>query len=150
VPLAPLREKRNQIPALVGELLRQAAERAQAASPELGPDAVRLLAEHRWPGNIRQLRFVIERLVAVWPGQRIGADEVTAVLGARGDTVASPPPSPLPRDVCSLAEMERELVERAMQKARGNRTRAAELLGITPRGLYNKLRRIGTPFRLAE
>jgi DNA-binding NtrC family response regulator len=46
--------------------------------------------------------------------------------------------------------MERELIERAMRQAGGNRTKAAEILGITPRGLYNKLRRNGTTFRSSE
>ena len=142
VPLPPLREQRARIPGLVGALLEQAAKRTGVPPPDLGADAMRVLAAHPWPGNVRQLRFVVERLAAVWAGQRIGAAEVSDVLEP-----AAPAPE---RGGCSLADMERELVERAMREARGNRTRAAEMLGITPRGLYNKLRRIGTSFRPPE
>jgi DNA-binding NtrC family response regulator len=126
--------------------MRQAAARAQVAVPELDAGAIRALAACDWPGNVRQLRFVIERAVALWPDQVIGADEIGMLLAGE----ARHPPAGSPPEMQSLAEMERALVARAMREAGGNRTRAAELLGITPRGLYNKLRRNGTSFRSSE
>jgi DNA-binding NtrC family response regulator len=141
VSLPPLRDQRERLPVLIADLLAQAAARAETPAPVIASDALGALIDYRWPGNVRQLRFVIERLVAVWPGQRISADAVRAVLGHTKPI--APVAAPASSDVYSLAEMERALVARAMRDARGNRTRAAALLGITPRGLYNKLRRLG-------
>jgi DNA-binding NtrC family response regulator len=146
VPLRPLRAQRDRIATLARDLARQAAAHAQSEPPQLAPDAIEVLTAHDWPGNVRQLRHVIERAAVLASGRAIHASDIRALCvdadsaGERG----------LAGQVPSLAEMERELVARAMHEARGNRTKAAQLLGITPRGLYNKLRRGGTAFRPPE
>jgi len=146
IPLSPLREHRDRIVPLARELVRQAAARAQVPAPELDPEVGALLARFDWPGNVRQLRFLIERAVALSAGARIGAAELVHLLD---DERRRAPTEPEP-GLRSLAEMERDMVARAMRAAGGNRTKAAEMLGITPRGLYNKLRRSGTSFQRAE
>jgi DNA-binding NtrC family response regulator len=157
VPLPPLRDAADRIPDLVLDLARAAAEKAGLRAPAFADAALIELAACAWPGNVRQLRFVVERLVALYDGELITADAVAPLLGAcgrgRAPAAASVPVVDLDtstRRVRSLAEVERDMVQRAMAQTGGNRTRAAELLGITPRGLYNKLRRCGTNFRVTE
>lgn len=124
-----------------------AAARAGVRPPVFDDSALEVLAAAEWPGNVRQLRFAIERIVALFDGERLDGPRVAPLIPPEARRAAEEAPS---GGVRSLAEMERELVERAMRAAGGNRTRAAALLGITPRGLYNKLRRNGTTFRTSE
>jgi DNA-binding NtrC family response regulator len=144
LPLPALRARPQEIPALVGGFLQAASGRTGAPAPELTEEAMALLRGYPWPGNVRQLRFVIERAVAAGT-RRIEAADLEPLLRAPVTRLSASPV-----EVRPLAEVEWEMVCRAMQRAGGNRTKAAALLGITPRGLYNKLRRAGTPFRDPE
>ncbi len=149
VPLPPVRAHPERIPGLVRDLAAQVAASARLVPPTFEPEALAALSAHDWPGNVRQLRFVVEHLVALADDERVSADLVAAVLPAAVPPGASGSTSPC-APVRPLAEVERDLVAQAMRETGGNRTRAAELLGITPRGLYNKLRRGGSSFRPQE
>jgi len=140
LPISPLRERIADMPALVRELLAQAADRYGVPPPELGEDAIEAMNAHPWPGNLRQLRFVLDRLAVAWPGQLLGANHVRRVLRPASAPRADHTPAPV-LEIRPLVEMERQLVKLAMERTGGNRTKAAALLGITTRGLYNKLRR---------
>jgi transcriptional regulator with PAS, ATPase and Fis domain len=138
VTLPSLRDRPERIDELCARLVEDCARRTGAPPPVLGDDVRRLLRSFDWHGNVRQLRFVIERLVAAHAGRAPSEAEVREIVQSSTlRSVGSPP------EIKSLAEMERELVKQALVRTGGNRTRAAELLGITPRGLYNKLRRAG-------
>ena len=101
----------------------------------LAPDAERKLVGFRWPGNVRELANCLERAAIMADGERIVADNLWLdAVGAAGDG-AEP--------VKSLAELEREAIVRALQAVDGNRRKAAELLGIGERTLYDKLKRMG-------
>ena len=121
------------------------------------PDTLELLAQYWWPGNIRQLRNEIQRLVALSrAGQGIGPEnlspEITsAAIHQQTTGHGSGAAARLP--VTSLAsavdDLEREIIEAALHQSGGNISEAARALGLTRRGLYLKLRRLGfesTPF----
>lgn len=136
VRLPSLRQQREKLPDLARRLLEEAAARHRLPPPTLLPPAVQLLCAQAWPGNIRQLRFTLERVAVLFPGEAISSRRLLPLLPEE-----QPVSLPVSSEVRPLAEMEREMIRRAMQATGGNRTRAAALLGITPRGLYNKLRR---------
>ncbi len=153
--IPPLRERREEIPHLTSLFLREASERLVKPDVFLTPEVLELLAQHWWPGNIRQLRNEIQRLVALSrAGQGIGPEhlspEITSasirqqeVVGVVGET-----PRPAARvPITSLADavdgLEREIIEATLHQSNGNISEAARTLGLTRRGLYLKLRRLG-------
>jgi len=127
--LPPLRERGEDIPVVVGHLLEDLCERSRRAIPEVSPGALGWMSEYRWPGNLRQLRNVLEREL-VLPG----AEEIEP----------QPPADPegIPK---SLEQVEREEIEKALRHTRGHQGRAADLLGISRKTLWEKRRRYGLP-----
>jgi transcriptional regulator of acetoin/glycerol metabolism len=96
----------------------------------LSRDARQRLLRHSWPGNVRELMHAVERAVLLCQGAVLGAQDFMLNESARR-TASSP--------TLNLEQLEQEAIERAMQIAGGNITRAAELLGITRFALYRKL-----------
>jgi two-component system response regulator AtoC len=142
IPLAipPLRARPEDVEALA---LRFA--RAHGPAVTLAPDALALLTAQRWPGNVRQLQNFVERLVVLSDGPAIGRADVERELARK---VGLPPPEAEgPADAQSLGasvrEAERLALKGALERARGNRTLAARLLGVSRRTLYNKLDEYG-------
>ncbi|MCS7314966.1 MAG: sigma-54 dependent transcriptional regulator [Bryobacterales bacterium] len=138
----PLRERREDIPALAQFLLRRTAARLKLAVPAVSPEALAWLAAQPWPGNVRELEHCLERALLLSRGGLLTTEhlEAGAPLGAAD-----------PFDAVSLEEglhaaverLERRLIERALARAGGNRSRAAELLKINRRLLYDKMRHYG-------
>ncbi len=124
VRVPPLRQRREDIPLLLEALLAPYGERA----PALTADALRRLSEYRWPGNVAELSAVARLLALRHPD---GAVDVAAL-----DATLLPAGAPL-----SLADLERQHILGILASCDGNRTQAARLLGISPRTLYNRLRR---------
>jgi two-component system response regulator AtoC len=139
IQLPPLRERRQDIPALVQHFLNRGAKKAS-----ITPQALAMLDEHHWPGNVRELENTIERALVLAregvvtkaeiqlraPSERLGArwaDQVPLEIGWQAN----------------IAELEKSLVERALRQAQGNKSKAAELLGIHRRLLYEKMRAYG-------
>ena len=145
VTMAPLRERKEDIPLLVESFIAEFNEKYGKTVKGLDDASQKLLDEHDWPGNVRELRNSIERAVVHCEGDRIATDHLpVAALAGRART--PPPPPPAPDAVAfrlgtKLHEVERELIVRTLQATRNNKTRAAELLGVTPKTLHNKLRR---------
>jgi two-component system response regulator HydG len=131
--LPPLRERGEDIALLAGYFLESfAAKYQRAALPWAGDFALALLA-HPWPGNVRELRNAMERLTVLASGANVSAKDfqqycLTAVIDERAE-----------RGPISLAEAERQAIERALAATAGNKTQAAQLLGITPKTLNAKL-----------
>ena len=134
IELPPLRERRDEIGPLSQAFCAELAETHKKSRMDLSADALALLTEQRWPGNIRQLRNFIERLVVLNDHEVIGAADVQREL--------------IPVSEAGSAEAgldearrnaERRVVNDALKRANGNRTMAARLLGISRRTLYNKL-----------
>jgi DNA-binding NtrC family response regulator/tetratricopeptide (TPR) repeat protein len=148
--IPPLRDRREEIPHLTSLFMREISERLDKPDVFLTPDTLELLAQYWWPGNIRQLRNEIQRLVALSrPGQGIGPEhlspEITTAAIRQHATGQAPAVARLP--VTSLAAavdgLEREIIEATLHQSNGNISEAARTLGLTRRGLYLKLRRLG-------
>jgi two-component system response regulator AtoC len=139
IPLPPLRDRRQDIPALVQYFLNRSGSRASITAPALA-----MLCDHHWPGNVRELENVMERTLVLARSGVITEDEIQ--LRTRPEPADSkwPDRAPLEKGLkTNVAALERALIERALRQAQGNKTRAAEILGIHRRLLYEKLRDYG-------
>ena len=137
--LPPLRQRREDIPLLVDAFIEEFNEKYDRSVRILDDEALRLLMHHEWPGNVRELRNTIERVVVQSGGERITAANLPFGLPAaapaeRLDAVVLPIGTKLER-------AERELILRTLEANHRNKTRAAEVLGVTPKTLHNKLAR---------
>jgi DNA-binding NtrC family response regulator len=139
IPLTvpPLRERTEDITLLVEHFTAQLAREAGHRSRTFAPAALELLRGYSFPGNVRELRNLVERLVIMSPGAGIGPDEVRAVL-PRVDTANAGG-----RLGDAVREFERRQIEAALQAEGGNVTRAATRLGLERSHLYKKMRRLG-------
>jgi two-component system response regulator AtoC len=145
----PLRERREDIPALVDNFLPLYRERFNRPALSLSDDARRRLFEHDWRGNVRELRNALERAAALSTTDQIEADQI--LVGDRAQGVgandrtrsdADQPPAPNPYPL-RLEDIERQHIQRVVEESDGNRERAAAVLGISSRTLYRKLREYG-------
>ncbi|HSE59189.1 MAG TPA: sigma-54 dependent transcriptional regulator [Nitrospiraceae bacterium] len=133
----PLRERRDDLPRLVDHIL-QTVRVPGAGTRTLTPDAHRSLATYHWPGNIRELRNTIERLVLMNPDQGpIGRDEVERALPAIADTMAI-----LDSARLTLDEVEHRHIERVLAACGGNKTQAAQILDIDYKTLLAKVKQL--------
>jgi len=139
--LPPLRERAGDIQELAEHFVRLYATPGKPV--RLSPDFLALLEGHSWPGNVRELANCVRRVVALATGPEIG---VTALEECdwRG-THRVPTDTSCLRPGISLGEMERKLVEITLEATGGNRSRAAELLGVSLRTVRNKVRSYGLP-----
>jgi two-component system response regulator HydG len=134
----PLRERTEDIPLLVESFISEFNERNGKSVKALAPEAMRVLQRYSWPGNIRELRNVIERAVILSPGEFVEATHLPA------DLSGAPPPSIQSVGLTpgmTVDEAERRLIELTLEHTRDNKTRAAEILGVTVKTLHNKLKR---------
>ena len=134
--LPPLRDRSEDIPLLAGHFLREAARENDKPARELTSDALRCLVAYQWPGNVRELRAAIEHGVVMSNSPKITLRDLPAAVRAAAPG-ASPSRGPLP---LNLGETELSLMRRALAECKGNRTLAAEKLGISRRTLHRKLR----------
>ena len=136
VHLPPLRERLGDVLLLAEHFLRQGG----GASPKrLGADAARLLLAHDWPGNVRELRNAMERAALLCPGPVIGPEHI-GLQPAAANGPAIDWNGPL---AAAVAQLEREMVTRALAAATGNRAEAARRLGLSRQQLYRKLAEFG-------
>jgi DNA-binding NtrC family response regulator len=138
IKMPALRDRREDIPVLVERFLQNAWTRA-GRRVEISPGALQRLVEYRWPGNVRELENTIERLVLVSRDAVIQESDLP-FAPARGSEPAEPR---LFADLPSLDEMERRYLAHVLEAVGGNRTRAAEVLGIDRRTLYRMADRFG-------
>ncbi|MFH1464218.1 MAG: sigma-54 dependent transcriptional regulator [Pseudomonadota bacterium] len=134
--LPALRERPDDILPLARGFLRELAE---GRSPRLAPAAEERLQEYRWPGNIRELRNVMQRAVILARGGTIQPGHLPPGLAAR----VTPPEPPAPAAATTVRDMERQLILDALAACGGNRSEAARRLGMSRRALYYKLERYG-------
>lgn len=139
--LPPLRDRMEDIELLARHFLERLAGREGTDAPrELQPEALDVLRRYDWPGNVRELENALERAAVVAPGQSIAAEELpdrvreTHPVRIVDETA---PPNP------SMEVIERAYILYVLQAEDGNKTRAAEVLGIDPSTLYRKLNRYG-------
>jgi DNA-binding NtrC family response regulator len=144
IPIPPLRDRREDIPLLVKHFLEKFAP---GTPMQVSQDAMRSLMAYQWPGNVRQLENAIERAVALSAGRReIEIVDLPAEVQAMPETTTAPfvdfPDGGLDMPAY-LATIERDLIQRSLERTGGNRNRAAELLRIKRTTLVEKLRRLG-------
>jgi DNA-binding NtrC family response regulator/tetratricopeptide (TPR) repeat protein len=152
IHVPPLRERREEIPHLSTFFVRDASERLGKPGVRLSQETLDLFDAFEWPGNVRQLRNEIQRAVAMAvPGGVISPDLLSPGLAA---TAEVPELSPRHRKKKTLAEaveeLEREMIEGALERSAGNISETARTLGLTRRGLYLKMERLGVSAARAE
>jgi DNA-binding NtrC family response regulator/tetratricopeptide (TPR) repeat protein len=152
IHVPPLRQRREEIPHLSTFFLREASERLDKPDIQLSSDVLGLFASYWWPGNVRQLRNEVQRAVAMAPpGGLIVPEHLSPDLSEQQQTTPSGQTAGLPRialrggqTLASVVDdIERDLIRDTLSRHRGNISESARSLGLTRRGLYLKLRRLG-------
>ncbi|MCE2683780.1 MAG: sigma-54 dependent transcriptional regulator [Verrucomicrobiae bacterium] len=143
VPLRmpPLRERPDDIPLLLAHYLKRFAAENHLAEVRLGADALGVLARYPWPGNIRELRNTCENLAVLRPGKVLTAGDLDPRYAQPTNLGGMVRPGLLAASggMFDKEQNEKELLKQALASAAGNRTKAAELLGISRRTLHRKL-----------
>jgi two-component system response regulator HydG len=138
--LPPLRERREDIPLLAEHFLHRSAEQAKEEPKRLSAVAIEALQSYDWPGNVRELENALERAVILTRGSII---DVAAFPDRVVERKARPLVSDAPPANPTLDAVERAYIMWVLQSEGGNKTRAADILGIDPSTLYRKLSRYG-------
>src|SRR5262249_21659467 len=137
VPLPPLRSRKSDIPALVSHFIQKFAKAYDKRVRGLLPGTLNVLLRYDWPGNVRELENVIERAVVLATGPSLTTDELPPVL--RGPGPAGPRPGGLIPGATGK-EIEREAILRTLEVVEGSTSRAAAMLGISPRKIQYRLK----------
>ena len=141
IVVPPLRERREDIAALALAFLDEVCRRYGKTLPGFSNDLLSVFEAYRWPGNVRQLRREVERLVALTPqGQHLTLERCSPEIRDRSRSAVRP----LSNDLSlpgRVKALEIDLIDRALLQSSGNKARAAQLLGITRQGLHKKLKR---------
>ena len=145
--MPPLRDRGSEILPLAHRFAEAAARRDGRSVPRIDPEAEAMLLAYAWPGNIRELRNVVERAVLLASGDIIEPQHLPGEkFRAAGDSVAAPPPDPaaeLPPLEDQVRDLEIQQLREALRRAGGVKKHAAALLGIPLRTFHTKLRRYG-------
>jgi DNA-binding NtrC family response regulator len=140
IPLPPLRDRPADIPLLAEAFLADSAARNGRGTMKIPPETVRLLEGYAWPGNIRELRNVIERAVLLAEGETVEPPHLPDALRETPKESGNAPTLTLPLGI-TVEEAERALILKSLELTGHNKTRAAALLGISAKTLHNKLAR---------
>jgi DNA-binding NtrC family response regulator len=135
VSVAPLRERRDDIPLLAASLLARAAQAAERSAPGISAGAMRLLQAHDWPGNVRELENVLTQAMMLAREGNIGEEHVRLRGAAPGPAAESPSLAPLK----TLDELEAEHIQRVLDHTAGHKGRSCEILGISRPALDRKI-----------
>jgi DNA-binding NtrC family response regulator len=144
--LPPLRERLDDISVLAEYFAAKFAKQAGRSVPSLHPEFVNGLKKHAWPGNARELSNFMRRVVTMSGDSNIGPEHLTAEF-YRPPAVKTFPGHGILQAGTPIRELERQLLETTLQLTGGNRTHAAEMLGISLRTIRNKIREFGLPPR---
>jgi two-component system nitrogen regulation response regulator NtrX len=152
IHIPPLRERPGDIPALVRHFSVLHRMRTGQPLPQWDEEAVGALTRYGWPGNIRELANIVERLAILHPGRAVTVADVASVLpvdrGSKTPERGTPLPDPSTLDHSlsdTLDEYERVLISRALSMANGNVAEAARRLKTDRPNLYRRMRRLGIP-----
>jgi DNA-binding NtrC family response regulator/tetratricopeptide (TPR) repeat protein len=148
IHVPPLRDRREEVPHLSTFFLRDACERLGKPDVHLSSGTLDLFARYWWPGNVRQLRNEIQRAVAMSPpGGSIEPDQLSADLSAPGPSgvqmTTAERAVPAGNLAAAVEHLERNTITSALGQTAGNISETARVLGLTRRGLYLKMRRLG-------
>ncbi|MEO6237790.1 MAG: sigma 54-interacting transcriptional regulator [Vicinamibacterales bacterium] len=153
IHVPPLRDRREEIPHLSTFFLREASERLAKPGVRLSPETLDLFDAFSWPGNVRQLRNEIQRAVAMAVPGGLITPELLSPVFAGGTPSDGPQPSRrASRNVtlgAAVERLERDMIETSLQRTSGNVSHTARVLGLTRRGLYLKMDRLGIDYKVS-
>ncbi len=137
IDLPPLRERKEDIPLLVRHFLNRFNKDLKKKVIQVSNEAMKIFMDYSWPGNVRELENVVQRAITLCRGETVVPDDLPAIMTrANGDSLID---RALGRSQ-TLEELENEYVRHILSQVRGNRSRAAEILGIDRKTLYRKLK----------
>jgi two-component system, NtrC family, response regulator AtoC len=151
IVLPPLRDRKTDIPVLCAHFIDKYNKRLNKKIEGIDEEALTLLQGYPWPGNIRELENLMERLIVFSDGPRIGARDLPdPVRGGGASSAASGEPASVPGDASlkdlvkmKAQELEKDLIQKALEETHGNVTRAAKLLQISRKSLQTKMKEFG-------
>jgi DNA-binding NtrC family response regulator len=141
ISVPPLRDRREDVPFLVLHFISKLGKELGSEIKEISPGAMDRLLEHNWPGNVRELENTIERSMVLASGRVLEAADVR-IENIRG-TVASASATQMLPDGYTLDQWEQVMIREALQRAGGNKSQAARLLGLTRNALRYRLTQMG-------
>ena len=144
ITVPPLRERPDDIPALVRHFVRRARPQTPPEAEVVDPAMLALLAGHRWPGNVRELANVVEHALVLADTLPLTVAHLPARLGGIRPVAAAPaaPAASPPGRPVSLRELELQAIREGLERNHGNKPKTAEELGISLKTLYNKLHQL--------
>jgi len=138
--LPPLRERKEDLPLLTQSFISEFSQRNQKTIAGVDQQSMRMLEQYAWPGNVRELRNVIERATILAPGPFIEPKYLPPSLAGEPPVQHQPQVALAPG--ITVEEAERRLIMMTLEHTRDNKTRAAEILGISLKTLHNKLNKL--------
>lgn len=144
VQVPPLRERAEDIPLLVDHFLAQYAGRYKKALEGVSTTAMQALMDYTWPGNVRELKNSMARTVILSKGPQITLEDLPEKIQPKVKPASKAVDlEALPEGGMTLRDMEAELISNTLKRCKGNKTMAAKMLGISRKGLYEKMERLG-------
>ncbi len=140
IRLPPLRERREDVPLLAHAFLRRFAEKNAKPVARLAPAALAALERYDWPGNVRELMHALESAVILCRGESVDVDDLPQAVQAARPGEQPAPALTIPIGA-PLEEIERLAIRETLRHTRGDKTLAAQILGVAPRTIYRKLDR---------
>jgi DNA-binding NtrC family response regulator len=148
IEMAPLRERKDDIPLLANYFLNKIVVDIHREMPIISSDTMKYLMEYSYPGNIRELKNIIERMIILSTERVIGVEDLPLEIKMKSDTLENktiiglgPLKEILEKELYNLADVEKVVIATALQKTRWNKQETAKLLGIGRTTLYEKIRR---------
>jgi transcriptional regulator with GAF, ATPase, and Fis domain len=143
IRIPALRDRREDILPLAESFLDELGQSMGRPAAGISRDAREWMLDHSWPGNVRELRNAIERAILLCDGGLITREHLPPIVPRRPAAAALDPAAPLPAGGVDLEDMEKSYVERALRDARGNKSKAARLLGMSRAQLYSRIEKYG-------
>jgi DNA-binding NtrC family response regulator len=143
ITIPPLRERPEDVEPLANYFLTNLTSTMRRPARVIGPEALAMLERYAWPGNVRELKNVIERAVILEEGERVLPEHLPDELKPGGRALDLEPGFRLPAGGIDLDGLEKDLIRQALAQARGNKTRAAELLGLTRDTIRYRIEKYG-------
>jgi DNA-binding NtrC family response regulator len=138
INLPPLRDRPDDIPILVDHFLREITASKHTSPKRVSPEVMRRFQQYRWPGNVRELRNALESMMVLAEGEVLTERDLPDRI-AEASTTATLAPKEIPTGL-TMEELEKLAITKALDQCQGNRTHAANRLGISVRTLQRKLR----------
>lgn len=134
-----IHERSSDIPELVHYFLKQASERNKTAPATFDDEALNILKKYTWPGNVRELRNICEHVSAIFPGETITSNNLPLELRVVTDKSATG--FKLPKEGIDMESLEIDLMHQALDQAKGNKSKAARLLGLSRDAFLYRLKK---------